>query len=89
MNDLVVNDGHVIPLFARPRPVGMVNKLKPALSAWDNATGSSATGTARPDPPPSADGAPPQGGAAGGPARAGFRGGRLPGAACKALARSV
>ncbi|MCC6248499.1 MAG: peptide ABC transporter substrate-binding protein, partial [Rubrivivax sp.] len=40
MNDLVVGDKHVIPLFARPRPYGIVNKLKPALSAWDSATGS-------------------------------------------------
>jgi peptide/nickel transport system substrate-binding protein len=39
LNDLVVNDKHVIPLFARPRPYGIVNKLKPALSAWDSATG--------------------------------------------------
>ncbi len=38
MNDLVVNDGHVIPLFMRPRPYGIVNKLVPALSAWDSAT---------------------------------------------------
>ena len=38
LNDLVVGDGYVIPLFARPRPYGMVNKLVPALSAWDNAT---------------------------------------------------
>ena len=38
MNDLVVNDKHVIPLFARPRPYGVVNKLAPVLSAWDNAT---------------------------------------------------
>jgi peptide/nickel transport system substrate-binding protein len=38
LNDLVVNDGHVIPLFARPRPYGIVNKLVPALSAWDGAT---------------------------------------------------
>jgi len=38
MNDLVVNDGHVIPLFGRPRPYGIVNKLVPTLSAWDNAT---------------------------------------------------
>lgn len=38
MNDLVVNDKHIIPLFARPRPNGIVNKLQPALSAWDNAT---------------------------------------------------
>ncbi len=38
MNDLVVNDGYVIPLFARPRPYGMVNKLVPTLSAWDGAT---------------------------------------------------
>ena len=39
LNDLVVEDKHVIPLFARPRPYGIVNKLKPALSAWDSATG--------------------------------------------------
>jgi len=38
MNDLVVNDGHVIPLFARPRPYGILNKLVPVLSAWDGAT---------------------------------------------------
>ncbi len=38
MNDMVVNDGHVIPLFARPRPYGIVNKLVPVLSAWDGAT---------------------------------------------------
>ncbi len=38
MNDLVINDAHVIPLFARPRPYGVVNKLVPALSAWDGAT---------------------------------------------------
>ena len=38
MNDLVVNDHYIIPLFARPRPYGILNKLVPALSAWDNAT---------------------------------------------------
>ena len=38
MNDLVVNDKHIIPLFARPRPFGILNKLRPVLSAWDNAT---------------------------------------------------
>ena len=38
MNDLVVSDKHVIPLFARPRPNGTVNKLVTALSAWDSAT---------------------------------------------------
>lgn len=38
LNDLVVNDKHVIPLFARPRPNGVVNKLRPAFSAWDNFT---------------------------------------------------
>jgi peptide/nickel transport system substrate-binding protein len=38
MNDLVVSDGHVIPLFARPRPVGVVNKLATAISPWDNLT---------------------------------------------------
>ncbi len=38
MNDLVVNDGHVIPLFARPRPRAFVNKLNSVPSAWDNDT---------------------------------------------------
>jgi len=38
MNDLVVGDNHVIPLFARPRPRGYATKLVPALSAWDNDT---------------------------------------------------
>jgi peptide/nickel transport system substrate-binding protein len=38
MNDLVVNDKHIIPLFARPRPYGVVNKMKPVFSAWDNTT---------------------------------------------------
>jgi peptide/nickel transport system substrate-binding protein len=38
MNDLVVSDGYVIPLFARPRPVGTVNKLVTTISAWDNLT---------------------------------------------------
>ncbi|MFO1296633.1 MAG: peptide ABC transporter substrate-binding protein [Rubrivivax sp.] len=38
MNDLVVGGGHVIPLFARPRPVGVVNKLVGPISAWDNLT---------------------------------------------------
>jgi len=38
MNDLVVNDGYIIPLFARPRPVGTVNKLTAPISAWDNLT---------------------------------------------------
>ena len=38
MNDLVVNDKHIIPLFARPRPFGVLNKMKPVFSAWDNTT---------------------------------------------------
>jgi peptide/nickel transport system substrate-binding protein len=38
LNDLVVNDKYVIPLFARPRPYGVGNKLQPVLSAWDNMT---------------------------------------------------
>ncbi len=38
LNDLVVADLHIVPLFARPRPFGVVNKLNPVLSAWDNAT---------------------------------------------------
>jgi len=37
-NDLVVNDGYVIPLFARPRPVGVVNKMVIHSSAWDSLT---------------------------------------------------
>ena len=38
MNDLVVADGHIIPLFARPRPVGSVNKMVTTISAWDSLT---------------------------------------------------
>jgi peptide/nickel transport system substrate-binding protein len=38
LNDLVVGDKHIIPLFARPRPYGVGNKLQPVLSAWDNMT---------------------------------------------------
>ncbi|MFO1327571.1 MAG: peptide ABC transporter substrate-binding protein [Rubrivivax sp.] len=38
LNDLVVADKHIIPLFARPRPFGIINKLNPVLSAWDNTT---------------------------------------------------
>jgi peptide/nickel transport system substrate-binding protein len=38
MNDLVVSDGHIVPLFARPRPVGVVNKMVTTISAWDNLT---------------------------------------------------
>ena len=38
MNDLLIGDGHVIPLFGRPRPRGYALKLKPVLSAWDNDT---------------------------------------------------
>ena len=37
-NDLVVGDGYVIPLFARPRPVGVVNKMVIQSSAWDSLT---------------------------------------------------
>jgi peptide/nickel transport system substrate-binding protein len=38
MNDLVVSDRHVIPLFNRPRPRGFALRLNPVLSAWDNDT---------------------------------------------------
>ena len=38
MNDLVVSDNHVIPLFNRPRPRGIVAKLNAPLSGWDNDT---------------------------------------------------
>jgi peptide/nickel transport system substrate-binding protein len=38
LNDLVVNDGYVVPLFARPRPVGTVNKLATNISPWDLTT---------------------------------------------------
>ncbi|MDP1900895.1 MAG: peptide ABC transporter substrate-binding protein [Rubrivivax sp.] len=38
MNDLLINDGHIIPLFARPRPRGSALKLRAPLSAWDNDT---------------------------------------------------
>jgi peptide/nickel transport system substrate-binding protein len=38
MNDLVVSDMHIIPLFSRPRPRGSSLKLNAPLSAWDNDT---------------------------------------------------
>ena len=38
LNDILINDGYVIPLFARPRPVGTVNKLAVTISPWDNLT---------------------------------------------------
>jgi peptide/nickel transport system substrate-binding protein len=38
MNDLVISDGHVIPIFGRPRPRAFVNKLNAVPSAWDNDT---------------------------------------------------
>jgi peptide/nickel transport system substrate-binding protein len=38
LNDLVVADMHVIPLFARPRPVGVVNKMATNVSPWDSLT---------------------------------------------------
>lgn len=38
LNDLVVSDRHVLPLFARPRPRGFGLKMRPVLSAWDNDT---------------------------------------------------
>ncbi len=38
LNDILVADGYVIPLFARPRPVGVVNKMAIQSSAWDGLT---------------------------------------------------
>lgn len=38
MNDLLVADAHVIPLFNRPRPRGVISKLNAPLSGWDNDT---------------------------------------------------
>jgi peptide/nickel transport system substrate-binding protein len=38
LNDLLVNDGHIVPLFARPRPVGSVNKMAMTVSPWDSLT---------------------------------------------------
>jgi peptide/nickel transport system substrate-binding protein len=36
LNDLLVSDGYVIPLFGRTRMTGVINKLNPVLSAWDS-----------------------------------------------------
>ncbi len=36
LNDLVVSDGYVIPLYVRSRMSGVGNKLEPVLSVWDN-----------------------------------------------------
>jgi peptide/nickel transport system substrate-binding protein len=38
MNDMVVNDNYIIPLFNRPRPRGVINKLNAVMSGWDNDT---------------------------------------------------
>ncbi|MBL8341169.1 MAG: peptide ABC transporter substrate-binding protein [Rubrivivax sp.] len=35
MNELLVNDGYVIPLYCGRRTLAAANKLVPALSAWD------------------------------------------------------
>jgi peptide/nickel transport system substrate-binding protein len=40
MNDLAVAEAHIVPVFARPRPHGYVNKLVPVLSPWDSALAS-------------------------------------------------
>ncbi len=36
MNDLVINDGHIIPVVFRPRASAASNKLVAHLSGWDN-----------------------------------------------------
>jgi peptide/nickel transport system substrate-binding protein len=36
MNDLVIADGHIIPVVFRPRPSAATNKLSAPLSGWDN-----------------------------------------------------
>jgi peptide/nickel transport system substrate-binding protein len=40
MNDLVCNDGYLIPLLARPNVSGVANKLVAPISGWslDTAT---------------------------------------------------
>jgi hypothetical protein len=35
MNDLLVGDGYVIPLFNGRRTLAAANRLVPAISAWD------------------------------------------------------
>ncbi len=47
MNDLVCNDGYVIPLVYRPDVAGLANKLVAPLSGWDNHLGSLADWTRR------------------------------------------
>ncbi len=61
MNDLVVSDGHVIPLFGRPRPRGhrSTSSVGP-ISAWDNLTAFMDIGTGRLDPRRSASDASPR-----------------------------
>ena len=36
MNDMVVEDGVVIPIVSRPQVYAMSRKLKAVLSGWDN-----------------------------------------------------
>jgi peptide/nickel transport system substrate-binding protein len=35
-NDLVCNDGYIVPLIYRPRVAGIAAKLVVPLSGWDN-----------------------------------------------------
>ncbi|MDO9075255.1 MAG: peptide ABC transporter substrate-binding protein [Rubrivivax sp.] len=36
LNDLVINDGHIVPVVYRPRVAGVATKLSAPLSGWDN-----------------------------------------------------
>ena len=36
LNDLIINDGHIIPVVYRPRVAGVASKLSAPLSGWDN-----------------------------------------------------
>jgi len=36
MNDMVVNDGVVIPVVYRPQVTALSHKLRARLSGWDN-----------------------------------------------------
>ncbi len=36
LNDLIITDGHIIPVVYRPRVAGVATKLSAPLSGWDN-----------------------------------------------------
>jgi peptide/nickel transport system substrate-binding protein len=79
MNDLLISDGHVIPLFARPRPRGYASSCGRHFRPGTAICGPWATGSRkhRRPPPGAPEGAPPSRGAPPAARQSRFRGGCL------------